>query len=124
MRDRPVLPQRDRVCGARDTARSDAPLTPPSGRPPPAVTFALYADGKDRILPADLRTTLSAVLRENDVLLSDGQVDRLVADTFTTYDRNHDGAIDFEEYHDMCVQNPALLKHLTINVSEVLAGGA
>lgn len=89
---------------------------------PCAVTFALYDfDKKGKILPTDLKVMLSAVARENGVSLTDGQVDRLVGETFKQYDVNHDGAIDFDEYRSMCIQNPAMLKPLTINVAEIIA---
>ena len=44
---------------------------------PRAVTFQLYdADRKGRISPMDLKVMLSAVLKENGVSLTDGQVDQ------------------------------------------------
>jgi hypothetical protein len=60
-----------------------------------AVTFQLYdIRRKGYISQADLKTMLSASLKENDLHLSDSQLDKMVTDTFHTYDTNKDGYVN------------------------------
>lgn len=85
-------------------------------------TFAIYdLDNKNKISPSNLRYMLTEALKENVVPLTDPQIDKMVTDTFNQHDVNHDGFIDFDEYQQMCVKFPAILKPLTLNVSELIA---
>lgn len=85
-------------------------------------TFQIYdVSRKGAISQSDLRDMLLGVLKENDVPMSDDQVNRLVLDTFAQHDLNKDGYIDFEEYRQMCIKSPSILKPLTLNVTELIA---
>lgn len=87
-------------------------------------TFRLYdVERRGAISPADLKSMLGGVLKEYGVGLADAQLDRMVSQTFAQFDLNRDGLIDFEEYRAMVVQNPSMLKPLTINAGELLKGG-
>lgn len=61
---------------------------------------------------------LSASLKENDLHLSDSQLDKMVTDTFHTYDTNKDGYVNqldlaaaycsFLSYHPLTLQRAGL----------------
>lgn len=102
---------------------SIAVLTP-TAAPEAKLKFAfkLYdADKRGAISPADVKFLLAASFAENGIAIADGAIDKLVADTFTQYDANRDGLMDFAEFKNMCTLNPNVLKPLTLNVSEMIA---
>ena len=86
-------------------------------------SFRLYAQpGAERISPRDLHDLLAAVLKENGFALAAAQLDDMVRMTFAQHDEDGDGFISYLEYQHMCAANPSVLKHLTINVAELLQG--
>lgn len=59
-----------------------------------AVAFAIYdADKKGYISQLDLKHMLQESFKENDVHISDSQIEKLVADTFKTCDADRDGYV-------------------------------
>lgn len=85
-------------------------------------TFNIYdMHRRGKISPSDLTTILSAVLRENDLAMSDEQVSAMVTDTLKAHDVDGDGYINYEEYVQMCVKHPSVLKPLTLNVPDLVA---
>lgn len=88
-------------------------------------SFQLYDSGrKGYISQADLKTMLAASLKENDLVLTDAQLDKMVGDTFRTYDLNRDGVLDFAEYQNMCALQPNVLKPFTLNVTDIIKAHA
>ena len=91
---------------------------------PPAVTFDIYNVSGDGFITRDeLYSMMEATLAENDVALSPVQIMNLVDATFREADLNGDGKIDFAEFEVMVAKQPSILRPLTLNVSELLAGG-
>mmetsp|Transcript_9131 Transcript_9131/g.21670 ORF Transcript_9131/g.21670 Transcript_9131/m.21670 type:complete len:211 (-) Transcript_9131:94-726(-) len=85
-------------------------------------SFTVYDfNGDDKIDREELKRLLSASLEENGVPMGAAAIDGLVESTFAQADTNRDGFIDFEEYHQMVIKHPALLKPLTMNVAEIIA---
>lgn len=78
-------------------------------------------NGDEKIDREELKRLLQASLEENRVPMDEASVDALVESTFVQADLNRDGFIDFEEYHQMVIKHPALLKPLTMNVAEIIA---
>lgn len=64
---------------------------------------------------------LEASLGENGIRLGADSIATMVDKTFETADANRDGFIDFEEYRNMCIKQPGILKPLKLNVSEIIA---
>lgn len=84
-------------------------------------TFQIYdADKKGGISKEDLRTMLSATLAEAGLSLTSAQLERMVGDTFTAFDLDRDGYINFAEYRNMCTLQPNVLKPLTLNVADLI----
>lgn len=87
-----------------------------------AVSFKLYDFNNDgKIDGPELRRLLVASLKENVVPMEEAAVDELCERTFAAADLNKDGFIDYDEYHQMAIKHPALMKHLTLNVGEIIA---
>lgn len=85
-------------------------------------TFNIYdLSRRGKVSPNDLSTILYSVLREHGVAMTDDQVAAMVAETFRQHDLNKDGYMDYDEYQQMCVKNPDILKPLTLNVTEMIA---
>ncbi len=74
----------------------------------------------DSISHADLKLLLSSILKENNIEMTSSQVDDMVSQTFESYDKDADGFINFREFADMCSTKPSILKHLTINIAEMI----
>lgn len=88
---------------------------------PHTVSFELYDfNGDGKIDKAELKRLLQASLEENSVPMSEAAMDELVDTTFAAADTNKDDLIDFDEYHQMVIKHPALMKPLTLNVGEII----
>ncbi len=65
---------------------------------------------------------MDATLAENDVSLSAVHIATIVDATFRECDLNGDGKIDFAEFETMVSKQPSIIRPLTLNVTELLAG--
>jgi Ca2+-binding EF-hand superfamily protein len=74
----------------------------------------------ENISHADLKLLLSSILKENNIEMTSSQIDEMVTQTFESYDKDGDGFINFREFSDMCSTKPSILKHLTINIAEMI----
>ena len=74
----------------------------------------------ETISHADLKLLLSSILKENNIEMTSSQVDDMVTQTFETYDRDNDGFINYKEFQNMCETKASVLKHLTINIAEIM----
>jgi Ca2+-binding EF-hand superfamily protein len=84
--------------------------------------FAVYdIDGNGEIDRQELRSILMYSLSENSaVKLSDEQLIRIIDRTYAKMDTNSNGGIDFEEFREEAIKNPAILACATINLETVL----
>ena len=83
------------------------------------VSFRLYdADDSGTIDKDELFQVLKAVLFDTYLIeLSDEDLMKLVDDTFAEADRNGDDRIDLEEYRQLVVKYPNIIKNFTIDRS-------
>ncbi|XP_020264088.1 calcineurin B-like protein 7 isoform X1 [Asparagus officinalis] len=66
------------------------------------------------IEPDELKEMVLALLNESDLCLSDDVVQQIVDKTFAEADKKGDGKIDPDEWKEFVVQNPSLLKNMTL----------
>mmetsp|Transcript_18253 Transcript_18253/g.29991 ORF Transcript_18253/g.29991 Transcript_18253/m.29991 type:complete len:197 (-) Transcript_18253:271-861(-) len=80
-------------------------------------SFKIYDfDGDGQISREELTKMLEASLVENNMNLTQQQVDSLVDATFREADKDGDGRIDFEEYRGMVMKHPAMIRNMTIAI--------
>jgi Ca2+-binding EF-hand superfamily protein len=85
-------------------------------------TFAIYDyDGNGYITPENLKMFLSAAMTENDVLISENDVEMIVKETFASLRLQDPKRISYDEYVQMVVKQPSILKPLTFNLQELIA---
>ncbi|KAK9716666.1 hypothetical protein RND81_06G249200 [Saponaria officinalis] len=62
----------------------------------------------------EVKEMILAILRELDVVLSDDLVEAMLDKAFVEADLNQDGKIDLEEWKELVLGNPALMKNMTL----------
>lgn len=82
-----------------------------------AFSFRLYdMDGDGSIDKNELFDMLKAIMFDNlQIDLSEEQLRVLVEHTFDEVDTNGDGQISYEEYREICMKQPSIIKALTID---------
>ncbi|KAJ9190319.1 hypothetical protein P3X46_001535 [Hevea brasiliensis] len=61
-----------------------------------------------------VRLMLNAILQESDLQLSEEYLEAIIDKTFADADANKDGKINKEEWKEFVIQNPTLLKNMTL----------
>eukprot|EP00741_Cyanophora_paradoxa_P017925 tig00021036_g17309.t1 len=80
-------------------------------------SFKIYDfDGDERISRDELSKMLEASLIENNLNLTPEQMQTVLDATFREADTDGDGRIDFEEYRQMVLRHPAMIRHMTISI--------
>lgn len=62
----------------------------------------------------ELKQMVTALMSESEMDLSEEVVESIVDKTFSFVDTNCDGKIDLEEWKEFAMQNPAILKNMTL----------
>jgi len=79
-------------------------------------------NGDSKIDKTELKGLLTAALKENmqDMQLTESQIDEIVQDTLKMVDRDGNGTVEYNEYHDMVVQSPStVMKSYTLDISQL-----
>lgn len=85
------------------------------------LSFQIYDyDGDGRISTEDLTTTLAVTLREHNIVVSRADIDAIVANTMREAAPKEPGLICFSEFKSLASQRPAMLDHLSVNISKII----
>eukprot|EP00741_Cyanophora_paradoxa_P021310 tig00021348_g20570.t1 len=81
------------------------------------LSFKIYDfDGDGCITRDELLAMLQACLSENRLRLTPSQIDEILDATFREADLDGNGRIDYNEYRELVLRHPKMLKNMTINI--------